>query len=117
MEVPHERAGAEVEPSTLCRTVKILCGIPEAVLIIHHSIHYEEPEIAEAYSILHFLDRYLRSQYTYRELLGNSLMPIYHPDRAIQVLDMGQGPRRHYMQRLIFTLWFVSMANRIASRN
>lgn len=53
-------------------------------------ITYEEPGTAEAYALLHFLDRYHRFQLTFEELNASNLMPIR--PRRIDILDVGTGP-------------------------
>jgi hypothetical protein len=54
------------------------------------TITYEEPGTAEAYGLLHFLDRYHRFQVTYSHLNRNGLM-LTKPS-GIDVLDVGTGP-------------------------
>jgi len=54
------------------------------------SITYDEPGTAEAYTILHFMDRYHRFQLIFHELNRQGLMP--QKNRLINILDVGTGP-------------------------
>jgi hypothetical protein len=54
------------------------------------AITYEEPGTAEAYALLHFLDRYHRFQVTFLHLHQKGLMPMRRS--GIDVLDIGTGP-------------------------
>lgn len=54
------------------------------------SITYEEPGTAEAYAILHFLDRYHRFQLIFQELDSRKLIP--RRTKGIKILDVGTGP-------------------------
>jgi SAM-dependent methyltransferase len=53
-------------------------------------ITYEEPGTAEAYVLLHFLDRYHRFQLIFDSLHKNRLMPLRGD--GIRILDVGTGP-------------------------
>ena len=53
-------------------------------------ITYEEAGTAEAYALLHFLDRYHRFQIIFDTIYETGLMPI--PTRKINILDVGTGP-------------------------
>lgn len=53
-------------------------------------ISYDEPGTAEAYALLHFLDRYHRFQMVFELLHKNGLMPINN--RRLDILDVGTGP-------------------------
>lgn len=53
-------------------------------------ITYEEPGTAEAYALLHFLDRYHRFQIIFDILYKHKYMPL--PPRKIDILDVGTGP-------------------------
>lgn len=56
-------------------------------------ISYAERGMAEAYAILHFLDRYHRFQKIFWTLLCFNLLPIYSKDEtSINCLDIGTGP-------------------------
>jgi SAM-dependent methyltransferase len=54
------------------------------------TITYNEPGAADAYALLHFLDRYHRFQLTYAHLHLNGLMPL--KGTGIDLLDVGTGP-------------------------
>jgi SAM-dependent methyltransferase len=54
------------------------------------TITYNEPGTADAYALLHFMDRYHRFQLTYAHLHQNDLMPM--KETGIDVLDIGTGP-------------------------
>lgn len=54
------------------------------------SITYEEPGAAEAYALLHFLNRYHRFQIIFQRLHSLKLMPL--KSRDINILDVGTGP-------------------------
>jgi hypothetical protein len=54
------------------------------------TITYNEPGTADAYALLHFLDRYHRFQLTYAHLDLRGLMPAKMT--GIDVLDVGTGP-------------------------
>lgn len=54
------------------------------------AITYEEAGTAEAYALLHFLDRFHRFQLTFHRLHTLGLMPV--KSRNIDVLDVGTGP-------------------------
>lgn len=54
------------------------------------TITYEEKGTAEAYALLHFLDRFHRFQLTFQRLHALNLMPI--KKRTIDILDVGTGP-------------------------
>lgn len=54
------------------------------------SITYDELGTAEAYAILHFMDRYHRFQLIFDELHRQGLMP--QKNRLINILDVGTGP-------------------------
>lgn len=53
-------------------------------------ITYEEQGTAEAYALIHFLDRYHRFQIIFDTLYANKIMPI--KTRKIDILDIGTGP-------------------------
>lgn len=53
-------------------------------------ITYEEPGTAEAYALLHFLDRYHRFQLIYESLHQIKLMPLRSD--GVRILDVGTGP-------------------------
>ena len=55
------------------------------------SISYNEPGTVEAYTILHFLDRYHRFQRVYAFLVERNIFPI-QTNRKKQILDIGTGP-------------------------
>lgn len=52
-------------------------------------ITYEEPGTAEAYALLHFLDRYHRFQLIFESLHQIKLMPLRD---GVRILDVGTGP-------------------------
>jgi hypothetical protein len=54
------------------------------------TITYDEPGAANAYVLLHFLDRYHRFQLTFDLLARHKLMPLRHRD--LHMLDVGTGP-------------------------
>jgi hypothetical protein len=54
------------------------------------SITYEEQGTAEAYALLHFLDRYHRFQLIFQKLSSLNLIPLRTKD--VQILDVGTGP-------------------------
>src|ERR1700724_1995201 len=54
------------------------------------TITYNEPGTADAYVLLHFLDRYHRFQLTFDFLARRKLMPP--KKRGVDVLDVGTGP-------------------------
>jgi hypothetical protein len=60
--------------------------------VISHcdTVDYDAPGVVEAYSILHFLDRFHRFQLIYLKLLEEGLLPI--KSFPIDVLDVGTGP-------------------------
>ena len=70
--------------------VKCICSQLLNVLKNCDQITYEEPGTAEAYALLHFLDRYHRFQIIFDALSRNALMP--NPKRKIDILDVGTGP-------------------------
>lgn len=53
-------------------------------------ITYEEPGTAEAYALLHFLDRYHRFQLIFDSLHQTKLMPLRSDE--VRILDVGTGP-------------------------
>jgi len=53
-------------------------------------ITYNEPGTADAYALLHFLDRYHRFQLIFDLLSRRKLMPLKH--RVVDILDVGTGP-------------------------
>lgn len=53
-------------------------------------ITYEEQGTAEAYALLHFLDRYHRFQIIFDNLNSHHIMPI--KSKRIDILDVGTGP-------------------------
>ncbi len=53
-------------------------------------ITYEEQGTAEAYALLHFLDRYHRFQIIFDTLNSHRIMPI--KSQRIDILDVGTGP-------------------------
>ncbi len=54
------------------------------------TITYNDRGTADAYALLHFLDRYHRFQLTYAHLYQNGLIPLKKV--GIDVLDVGTGP-------------------------
>lgn len=56
-----------------------------------NNISYDEPGLVEAYTTLHFLDRYHRFQLIFRFLVEQNLLPTT-TNRTIQALDIGTGP-------------------------
>lgn len=60
--------------------------------VLKHCDHitYEEPGTAEAYALLHFLDRYHRFQLIFESLQRNKLMPMRSD--GVKILDVGTGP-------------------------
>jgi ribosomal protein RSM22 (predicted rRNA methylase) len=52
-------------------------------------IDYEQDDLAIAYSIIHFLDRYHRFQKSYMKLLDHKFLPIAR--KPIEILDVGTG--------------------------
>lgn len=56
-----------------------------------NNISYDEPGLVEAYTTLHFLDRYHRFQLILRFLVEQNLLPTINT-RTIQALDIGTGP-------------------------
>jgi ubiquinone/menaquinone biosynthesis C-methylase UbiE len=53
-------------------------------------ITYEEEGTAEAYALLHFLDRYHRFQLIFKLLFEKKLMPMRNA--GLKILDVGTGP-------------------------
>jgi hypothetical protein len=51
---------------------------------------YDEPGTAEAYALLHLLDRYHRFQLISKTLIESGILPIRRRD--INILDVGSGP-------------------------
>ncbi|MGV6851470.1 MAG: hypothetical protein ACWA5R_04720 [bacterium] len=73
-----------------CDKVSLISSQLENVLKNCDSISYDEPGAAQAYAILHFLDRFHRFQLTFKELDQQKIMPIRN--RKIDILDIGTGP-------------------------
>jgi ribosomal protein RSM22 (predicted rRNA methylase) len=53
-------------------------------------IDYNEDNIAFAYSIIHFMDRYHRFIITFQKLIDHKYLPLSH--KEIEILDVGTGP-------------------------
>jgi len=64
----------------------------ESVLKNCDEISYEEAGTAEAYALLHFLDRYHRFQLVFENLDSLGLMPAKKKEYPVDVLDVGTGP-------------------------
>jgi hypothetical protein len=75
----------------LCDTkhVQNIASKFEDVLKNCDEITYEEPGVSEAYTILHFLDRYHRFQLIILKLLKMGRLPT---EKNIDCLDIGTGP-------------------------
>jgi len=60
------------------------------VLDIKTNLNYNDPEIVQAYTVIHFLDRYHRFQMVYIRLIEMGIFPC--PPYAADILDIGTGP-------------------------
>ena len=69
---------------------RLIAGQLDNVLRNCDQITYEEPGTAEAYALLHFLDRYHRFQLIFDSLHKQKLLPWRGVE--INILDVGTGP-------------------------
>jgi ribosomal protein RSM22 (predicted rRNA methylase) len=64
----------------------------ENVIARCDEITYEEPGAVLAYTAIHFLDRYHRSQMVFRKLIELDLLPTGGGKKTVDILDVGTGP-------------------------